>query len=162
MFRLILLPGFIFCSSFFSEPLSFSEDKTSLISGATHKQWFLYSKAPDEAGSCISSAPLSRDNTYTFYANGTFEFDHGAITEDATCQGEDCCTDFVNLTGTWRFTNSQKGLRIIALHETGNTANAQKIVLYNGTIEYLDESVLKFSQSDPSTNIKYTFEFRKR
>ena len=139
------------------------EDRIILLANATNKDCYLYSSTPESSTeTCRSDHAIASDNTYIFYADGTFKFDHGTITEDEACTNEDCCNDLVNITGKWKFTNNQKKIRITALHETGNESNALTMVLFNATIDQLDENVLKISQTDSETNIVYTYEFRKK
>ena len=140
-----------------------TEDRTALLAGTTQKSWYLVaSSLVSPKASCNASAAMSLDNTYTFYANGTFEFDHGTIIDDADCKSEDCCSDLVNITGTWQFTNDQTNLVITALHEKNEPDNKFAFEMYNGAIDQLSDGVLKFSQTDPETNTLYIFEFRKR
>jgi hypothetical protein len=136
------------------------QDRALFLTGSTQKVWYLHSVSPPLSGAADSS--VKADNTYIFFADGKFEFDHGAITEDPACEGDNCFSDFVNLVGTWKFTNSQKGLQVVALHEKGNPGNGTKTVILNGSIQQLDEDVLKVSQKDQSKNINFVFEFRKK
>ena len=143
--------------------LMFSDDKKILLTGAGEKSWYLYSTTPENNfGSCSVSSDISKDNSYTFHSNGTFEFDHGQLTEDVGCQGEECCGDFKNMVGTWTFNNFQKGLKVVALHPKDEPDSGEKVVLFNATIELLEEGVLRISQADPETNTSVTIEFRKR
>jgi hypothetical protein len=162
MMKAFLLISFIISSGTNSKILT-ADDRTALLTGTGTKSWYLYARIPEKANAtCKSKHAISSDNTYTFHANGTFEYDHGAVTEDDACEGDDCCSDIVNLTGTWKFTRTGKGLRIIALHEKDNPANDLGVILFDATLEQLDANVLKISQADPNSNTRYTFEFRKR
>lgn len=139
------------------------DSATLYLAGQDSKQWSLYVTTPAAAiGSCQASHPVAQDNTYTFHTDGSFEFDHGTVTEDPGCQEEDCCSDLVNITGTWKFLNNDKRLRITAVQEKDNAENKLDIILFDATIDQLDENVLKISQTDKTTNTLYTFEFRKR
>jgi hypothetical protein len=135
------------------------DDRITLLTGAGKKSWSLYALTP-VATDCKPSQVVSSDNAYVFYADGTFEFDHGLITEDSSC--DTCCTDFVNIIGQWKFTSNQGGLKVTILHERGNKGNASTRTLYDGTIDQLDEGVLKISQTEKQTNTRYSFEFRKK
>jgi len=140
-----------------------AQDQTLLLSSVNSKSWYLYTSLPESTvSSCKSSSKISLDNTYTFYANGTFEFDHGTVIEDPSCQDEGCCSDFINLSGTWKFTNDQTGIVITALNERGYPDHKVNIELYNGTISELTESSFKISQVDPETKVLHTIEFRKK
>ncbi|HEY8937838.1 MAG TPA: hypothetical protein VIM65_21585 [Cyclobacteriaceae bacterium] len=139
------------------------DDRTMLLASASSKSWYIYSTTPEtDHPTCLSTHAISIDNTYTFYANGTFEFDHGTVTESPGCTSDECCSDLVNFTGTWKFTNNQNSIVITGLAEKGNPANKFNLELYNGAISQLDDAVLKFTQRDPETNILHTIEFRKR
>lgn len=138
------------------------EDRIQLLTNGSQKSWYLHSITPNnETGSCALSHPMAMDNAYIFFADGTFEFDHGSITDDPTCKGDNCCSDLINLVGTWKFTNSQKNLRIVTAHEKNNDSNVLQQVLCSGSIDQLTEEVLKVSQTSSETNIRFTLEFRK-
>jgi hypothetical protein len=134
-----------------------SDDKLQFLTNGNSKSWILV-KSPE--AECKQSSKIAEDNLYTFYANGTFEFDHGTLTEDSSC--DDCCNDFVNIVGEWKFTGNKKGLRVTTLHEKGNKANAKTMVIYDATIDQLSEDVLIISQKDKETGTTYTMEFRKK
>ena len=135
-------------------------DNATFLTGGNKKSWYLYSNTPENSGGCKEAEAVSSDNTYTFSSDGSFEFDHGTITEDASC--EDCCTDFVNVIGEWKFTKNQKGLQVTILHEKGNKRNAKKMLMFDASIDQLNEAVLKFSQADKETGTLYAFEFRRK
>jgi hypothetical protein len=163
MTKLILTITFIVSLSTIGMLANSIDNLTEVLAGTNSKSWYLYSSTPEaNIASCKTSHPLSLDNTFTFYANGTYEFDHGAVTEDPACMSENCCSDLINISGTWKFTNNQTGLVITAVSEKGKPANVINMVIYSGTIEELSETVLKFSQLDAETNIMHHFELRKR
>ncbi len=138
-------------------------DRTTLLAGTSNKAWYLYAHPPEFSNpSCKSSSPMARDNTYTFHTDGSFEFDRGTITRDPSCVEANCCTDFVNMAGTWEFTNNENGILVKALYENDNAADTLNFVLFEGPIVQLDENVLKFNETDPETKTIYSFEFRKR
>ena len=143
--------------------LGTSDNATLYLAGQDSKQWSLYASTPDGAiGSCHTSHPVAQDNIYIFHVDGTFQFDHGTITEDPNCKDENCCSDLVNITGKWKFLNNKKRLRITAVQDKDSANNKLNIVLFDANIDQLDENVLKISQTDKTTNTLYTFEFRKR
>jgi hypothetical protein len=124
----------------------------ALLTNNSQKSWVISSIS---SGSACSS---SSDDSWIFFANGTFEYNHGTVTEDATNE----CSDFVNYVGTWEFTNNEAGLRIKALHEKGNASNAIEMTIMDATIVVLDESQLKVTQADPSGGGSVTIQFNKR
>lgn len=78
-------------------------DNRFLLAGEVSKDWKLSAESTDATEtveSCKSSSERSQDNTYTFFANGAMEWDHGQITEGTEEFG---CSDFRNLVGDWRF-----------------------------------------------------------
>lgn len=99
--------------------------KTELLTGGSSKSWYITAETPEEEDpNCRPSADREKDNSWTFYADGKFVFDHGTITETETCG------DVINFTGTWEFTNNETGI-IIAHPTFGEFAN--------GTIYKLEE-----------------------
>jgi hypothetical protein len=152
MVNLIMLLSFLYFGSYDTK-----EDRLRLLSGQSNKTWYLYSQGADNM-----CAAIQDDNSYLFYADGTFEFDRGMLTEEAGCINENCCSDMVNIIGRWKLIHDQKRLRVIADREAGNEKNILKLTLFDATIDHLDEGVLKLSQVDGETNVTYTYEFRKR
>ena len=139
-----------------------SQDNAALLTGGNHKAWQLVSHTPEQPGAtCKSSHPIASDNMYTFFADGSFSFDHGSITEDQQCDNEDCCSDMVNMIGTWKFANSGKGLVIKVLYEKENPDNKFTLTLFSATIEQLNENVLRFNVVVSETGVKNVFEFHK-
>lgn len=135
---------------------------TILLAGTTQKSWYLYSQSPEShVTSCTAASTLSQDNNWIFFANGTIEFDHGAITEDANCQEEDCCSDMINFIGSWAFANTETTLIVNALHEKNNPSNAFNSLLFNTTITQLTENSLVLSTTAEDGTIQ-TMEFRAR
>jgi hypothetical protein len=140
-------------------PVLQQADANSLLTGKSAKLWTLH--ASTAATDCPVTNRIHSDNTYTFYSNGTFEFDHGAITEDPNCK-ENCCSDMVNLIGTWKFRNGKKGIRVWSTGERGNDGNKFNLVLFDAIIEVLDEQTLRLRQTDPETKAINTIEFRSK
>lgn len=138
-------------------------ENRSLLTAGSQKIWQLIKSTPQSGfDSCQPMGSVMADNTWTFYTDGAFEFDHGTVTEDPECMYEGCCCDLVNITGTWEFTNDGIGIRIVMLHEKGNPANAFNEEWYNAQIDFLDESRFQFTEVDAGTGEEYTFEFRVR
>ncbi|MEX2235379.1 MAG: hypothetical protein WD824_24660 [Cyclobacteriaceae bacterium] len=135
-------------------------DNNALLTGNNKKSWYLYSTTPDNSGECKDLESVKSDNSYIFSADGGFEFDHGTVTEDPSC--EDCCSDFVNIVGQWKFTGNEKGIRVTLIHEKGKKENAHTMVLFDASIELLTEQGLKLRQTDKASGTVYTLEFRKR
>jgi hypothetical protein len=156
--KLIISTSILIASLF-----NFADSRRDLVSGTFNKAWFLFAITPEsQTATCKSSSAISRDNTYTFFADGRFAFDHGTITEDPNCTQENCCGDFVNLEGMWEFTNNETGLRVTVLREAGAIVDGQKFILYDCAIDLLTEDVLKISQVNPLTKKRHSVEFRKK
>lgn len=136
------------------------ESKTEMLAGNKQKNWYIVGKTPDGIKACSLSSPHYQDNTWAFFADGSFEYNHGQLTEDPDCLGKDCCSDLVNLVGKWEFTNNEKGLRITSLYEQGKSANTFSVVLFDAVINQFEEGKLLLSQVDVESGQKYQFEFR--
>jgi hypothetical protein len=145
----------IFILTFFtysdSEDISNATSKTDLLTSGTQKSWNVSAMTPDER--CSSSS----DDTWTFFADGTFEFSHGTVTEDKPNN----CSDFVNLTGTWTLTNSESTLTVVGSKEKGDAANNFSVTMLKGTISVLDEEKLVVVTTISPAE-QYTIEFKKR
>jgi len=135
-------------------------DQGRYLTNSSSKTWYLQQVSP--TSNCKSMDLIARDNTYTFFADDRFEFDHGQVTEDPDCNGEGCCSDWVNLEGTWAFTNNGKGLKIIALRIKGTSESLDNEVLFNASIDLLSEDILRLRIVDPETKITHSLEFRKK
>ncbi|GEM_PF-2815221 len=124
-----------------------------LLAGKVSKVWNVTSETPvDEE--CPVDSPRNLDNSWTFFNDGSFLYDHGTVTED-----ESECGDLVNLTGTWEFTSNETKLKVIALYETGNPANEFDDVLFEVDLVELTENQFKLSEIDQDTQIKYVITF---
>lgn len=120
----------------------------TFLTNGTQKTWYLAAETPEEdMPSCKASSPQSMDNTYTFYADGRFEFDNGEITEDSDCMDEGCCSDLVSFTGTWEFNNGGKSIKIFALHKKGDPAYVLNEILFEADVELLEEDKLIISMA---------------
>jgi hypothetical protein len=128
------------------------------LTGTASKSWTLYSTS----NQVQCSPSIQSDNTYTFFVDGTFEFDHGSIIEDSECRGDNCCSDLVNLVGTWQFVNGQSHIKVTADHEKGNSSNQLPVTLFDANVIILNENILQLSQLDTLTNEMIVFEFRKK
>ena len=123
--------------------------KKELLTGGTHKDWYVYSINPDDR--CASGV----DDTWTFFADGSFAFDHGTITEDE--QGE--CGDLINFEGTWEFSADETEVTVIARRAAGASEDMdESITILNGTITTLTADKLVVTFPDNSASI----ELRKR
>jgi hypothetical protein len=125
--------------------------KTTLLTNNTQQPWYVSSMTPDER--CGSSS----DDQWIFFADGTFEFNHGTVTEDKPNE----CSDFVNFTGTWTLTNNESILTVVGTKEKGNASNNFSVTMLNGTISVLDEQRLVVVTTISPTE-QYTIEFKKR
>jgi hypothetical protein len=100
------------------------------------------------------------DNTWTFFADGSFEFDHGAITQDPDCMEEGCCTDLVNIIGNWSLTENGTMIKVMFLHEKDNPSNTLNEEFFSAEIDKLDENTLQISLTDKIPGEKQSYEFR--
>jgi hypothetical protein len=85
--------------------------KTELLTNGSSKSWNLTASSDTETD-CPPDSERSKDNTWTFHADGNFTYDHGEITESETCG------DLKNITGTWSFQEDETKLKIFAHHNT--------------------------------------------
>lgn len=153
---------FLFFPFFEGNTTKFNDLPKDFLTNGDYKTWYLAVKTPEEAfESCKASSPMSQDNSWIFYVDGTFEFNHGEITE-TDCNEEGCCTDFVNIIGRWELTNGEAGLKITLLYEKENPDNNISDVLFDAQIKEITEDILLISQTDPSTGTEVMHEFRKR
>lgn len=124
--------------------------KTQLLTADTQKSWYIVAASPEEP--CGSAS----DDSWIFKSDGTFEFDHGTVTEDEA--GE--CSDFINLTGTWEFTDSETGLKLFAERGKDDPSVELNLTLFDAKITELTDDKLSLSQEHNGTT--RTVEFRKR
>lgn len=124
---------------------------TDLLTNGSSKSWNVTSESPEDSEEgCRPSSERVKDNTWIFNSDGTFTFDHGTITESGTCG------DFVNLSGTWTFKNSEKGLVLIALK---NTSTGE---IFDDPEPLFDAEIAKLTKDeltlkDPTDNYQMTF-----
>ncbi len=131
-----------------------------LLSGTGQKTWYLTAMSPDKSGACSISSVHCQDNSWTFYSDGSFEYDHGALTIDPECEGEGCCSDMVNLVGKWELTNNKVGLKLTTLHEKGKPENIFSVVLFDAVFKQMEGNQFVLTQSDPKSAQSYTFSFQ--
>ena len=124
--------------------------KTELLTSGSQKSWYIASLTPD--GVCASAS----DDSWIFFGNGTFEYNHGQIQEVPGSS----CSDFVNIEGTWTFGNNESTLTVVAVKEKGSTTNDLNMTLMQGTLSSLDKDKMILTGSH--NNESYTVEFRKR
>lgn len=131
--------------------------KEVMLAGTTSKAWKLTDRSVD-VGTCPELTPRELDNTYYFYADGVFGYNHGTITED------DCHGDLVNLIGTWQISAQADSILIQAtgrISESGDTTTLTTTNILHGKMEFLEAQKLKISRTDPSGHLRYlTFEPR--
>lgn len=137
--------------SFIVENVSLSDTKRQFLTANSSKAWALNT-------SDTACADVSSDNTYTFFADGTFRFDHGSVVEDPECSDN----DLVNISGEWKLLKGDKILRIIGSHQTDKANNSMETVLMEGSIELLNEDVLRISQVTEGSESYQTIEFHSK
>jgi hypothetical protein len=159
-----LLSLFLLLSIFVSPVASVPvESKAALLAGSTQKDWYLASQTPEPVmAPCQSSSPQSMDNTWTFYADGTFIYNNGAVTEDDSCNGADCCSDLANLEGSWELKGAEEGLTITATKLQESQESIGAVTLLDARILLLEEGRLRLSQKHSETGIETIFEFKTR
>lgn len=81
--------------------------RTELLTG----NWYVTSETPSSVAGCGTGEPYVADDTYAFWADGTFTYDHGAITE-----GTGNCSNFINLEGTWTFHDNESRFLVTIDH----------------------------------------------
>lgn len=156
--KILILLVYLFSGNAIN-PQSSATSNTELLAGSSQKSWYLYNITPERPGvSCQANSPHSLDNIYTFFANGTVEFDHGVLTEDSDCKEENCCSDLVNFVGTWTFSKGETHLTVLAQHEINNASNSFNISLISASLVELSSDALVLKQS--IEGVDYTLEFR--
>lgn len=123
--------------------------KTDLLTGGSQKSWYVFAVTPD--GPC----PSSSDDTWTFFADGSMAYDHGTVTESQ----EGTCGDYINLEGTWEFTNNETEITLVATRAAGATEEmAEPFTIGNGVVTTLTSDRLVISVNGDSEIV----EFRKK
>jgi hypothetical protein len=101
--------------------------KTELLTGGTQKSWSIFSSTPETP--CSSST----DDRWTFFADGTFEYDHGDVTESDDSE----CGDLINFEGSWAFESAETKISIVALRPTGSDEEVDPLTVASGTLTEL-------------------------
>jgi VCBS repeat-containing protein len=140
-----VLTLFFFACEKDSEPVVLS--KTDLLTSGSQKTWYTFSSTPEPL--CSST----HDDTYTFFADGSFEYDHGIITESD--DGE--CGDLINLEGTWKFEENESAITITALRAKGATEDMDPLTIIQADITELTIGRLVLVSKDGTSG---TLEFR--
>ena len=128
--------------------------KLEMLTGSSSKTWNISSQSIDDDQNtksvCKSTSARSMDNRWEFFSNGNFEFDNGTVVGDASCQETGCCSDMINLYGTWAFQTNDTYLVITA---RGSLENGVRIPLnpeqiMNARIMKFTDTQLILEQSD--------------
>ena len=122
--------------------------KTELLTAGNQKSWYVYSSTPEDP--CASAS----DDTWTFSTDGSFAYDHGAVTDDE--EGE--CGDLINFEGTWAFSADEAAITIVALRATGSTENMDPLTIVSAIITTLTSDKLVITAIGDSGSV----ELRKR
>lgn len=130
---------------------------TGLLAGTQSKTWYMHSQTPEDED-CPLTMAIHSDNTWTFFADGSFEYSNGTIKEEPGCP--ECCGDLVNIIGTWEFTDEDEGIEIITLGEKDNPENTFEFKLMWGDFDVLEESKFILRGYEPEEEIEYVTEFR--
>jgi hypothetical protein len=113
--------------------------KTELLTNNSSKNWNITADTSDEEEEdpgCLVGGAMNMDNTWTFYSDGKFTYDHGEVVE---AEG---CVDFKNLTGTWSFLEDETKLRIFLLHDTDDPTDVLNSELFS--VNLIEISAEKF------------------
>jgi hypothetical protein len=128
--------------------------KKDQLTGTTQRGWYIHSMTPDER--CSSGA----DDTWTFFSDGSFEYNNGTITEDITDEGG--CGDFANLLGSWELTENETHIKIIAKSRKDDPSTTFDLAILEGTLTSMSEEKFIITAKDPSSDDEGTVEFRRR
>jgi hypothetical protein len=120
-----------------------------LLAGTEKQSWTLFSTT---TGRCISAT----DDSWIFFADGSFEFNHGTVIEDEINR----CRDFINITGRWELTDNDSRLKVIVTLEKDGVANIHPLL--EGRIQELNEEKLIVISTETETGAMHTFEFRRQ
>jgi hypothetical protein len=131
----------IACSKDEDKPVS----KKELLTNNSSKSWNITDETPaDLEPGCGPSSDGAKDNTWTFYADGKFTFDHGTVVEES----ESSCSDFINITGTWSFTDNESKLLIVAEKDTDNPDEVRDAeTIFHADIKKLTKDALVLASS---------------
>jgi hypothetical protein len=132
--------------------------KATLLAGDHSKQWSISNPS---SNSCSNAEMIFGDNSFTFYSNGTCEYNNGSVTVDSQCKSN-CCSDLVNFTGKWKFASNQTRLVVTALESTDDPGMILNVIVFDAAISRLDEDVLILTGENTTTHKKETLEFHKK
>jgi hypothetical protein len=143
LFTLLILSVVIACDNDKDSP-----SKLNLLTAGSQKGWYPY----DATG--FDLCPSNADDTWIFFADGTFELDNGDINESEA----ESCSDLVSLIGEWEFQNGESEIEVEALQEKDDPTNTFSFIILDGNIKTLTEDKLVIEAEDGDESI----EFRKR
>jgi len=130
-----------------------NKNQEELLTGNTEKHWKIIENSSDEdeeEQSCKTSHPMNNDNRWVFIKGGDFRYDNGDITDDPDCDDDvqDCCSDMLDLFGTWEFSADKKKLIVTAEGkiEDGEETFESPEQIMNATIEKLTENEMILTQ----------------
>jgi hypothetical protein len=110
--------------------------KTQLLTNGSSKNWVMAASTSSDAECGSPQADRVKDNTWTFYADGKFMFDHGTVTEAGDCG------DLRNTTGTWEFLEKETVLDVFGDFDTDDPEHEINMTLFSGTIKTLTATTL--------------------
>jgi hypothetical protein len=125
--------------------------KTQLLTNNSSKNWNITADSSDdeeEDPGCLVEGAMNMDNTWTFYSDGKFTYDHGEVIE---AEG---CSDLKNLTGTWSFLEDEKKLKIFILYNTDDVTDVFNSELF--TADLIEISADKFVVENDGTQLTFT------
>jgi hypothetical protein len=114
-----------------------SSSKSDLLTGGSQKAWYVYDTSDDDP------CPSSADDSWTFFANGDLNYNHGTITESDADQ----CSDLVNFDGSWEFADGETKIEMVAEENSDTGEDLDDFTLINGTISTLTEDRLVISST---------------
>jgi hypothetical protein len=119
--------------------------KLQLLTNGSSKSWYVSSiTGLSECG----DTDMMKDNTWTFYSDNTFTYDHGTVT------GSGDCEDLVNFTGTWVFEDEETHIRIVGLYNTDDPEDTfHQEFLYGRIVELTAEKLVLDADGSQGTLI---------
>lgn len=148
----LLMSAAVACSKDDEKKISKEELLTANSSKSWNVTYATFDKdEPDE--SCKSVNVSTADNAWIFKSKGVFEFNNGTLTEVPECP-ECQCSDFANLTGTWKLFSNEDSLSVVAtgrIEDNGDITDFADIeilryklksltateMVFGGTTEYM-------------------------
>jgi hypothetical protein len=113
-----------------------SPSKLQLLTNGSSKGWVMANSEEHDEECGSPQSDRVKDNTWTFFADGKFMFDHGTITDSGDC------SDIRNTTGTWEFLENETMLKVFAAYDTDDPEHEINMTLFTGTIKTLTETTL--------------------